>query len=143
MAFLFLMLASGPADGAYALAGQEYAQLTTRRRIIIRVPALVTRRAGPPPQQEIQWKEKKAGRCLPIKSIAGAAIREEDGVDLILNDQRRFRAKLDSCQSADFYQGFYVEPTADDLLCADRDMIHARSGAMCEIEAFRQLIVKK
>lgn len=125
------------------LAGREYAQLTIARRIIIRVPALVTRRSGPAPQEEIEWKEKKSGRCLPMKNIVGAAIKEKDSVDLILADQRRVRAKLDTCRAADFYQGFYMEPTADEMLCADRDMIHARSGAMCEIEAFRRLVVDK
>ena len=142
VAFL-LFLAPVGTDGTFALAGREYAQLTIERRIIIRVPALVTRRSGPAPQEEIEWKEKKTGRCLPMKSIVGAAIKEGDSVDLILADQRRVRAKLDSCRSADFYQGFYMEPTGDDLLCADRDMIHARNGAMCEIEAFRRLVLDK
>ncbi|MBB4640061.1 hypothetical protein [Rhizorhapis suberifaciens] len=143
VAFLLFLLAPAGMGEAYALAGREYAQLTIQRRIIIRVPVLVTRRPGPAPQQEIEWKEKKAGRCLPMKNIVGAAIKEKDSVDLILSDQRRVRAKLDSCRSADFYQGFYMEPTGDELLCADRDVIHARSGAICEIEAFRRLVVEK
>lgn len=79
-----------------------------------------------------------------MSHIVGAALKEPDSVDLILSDQSRLRAKLDhSCRSADFYQGFYMEPTRDDRLCADRDMIHARSGAMCEIEAFKRLVVDK
>lgn len=118
--------------------------MTIERRIIIRVPALVNRRAGPGLQPPVEWKEKKAPKCLPMKSIAGAAIVKKDSVDLILNNQTRIRAVLDDgCQSAHFYLGFYMEPTDDDRLCADRDMIHARSGAMCEIDEFKQLVVDK
>lgn len=129
---------------AQALAGRQFAQLAIERRIIIRVPTLVNRRAGPAPQLPIEWKEKKSRRCVPMKDIAGAAITRTDSVDLILHNQSRLRAKLDDgCRAADFYLGFYMEPTADDRLCADRDMIHARSGAMCEIDEIKQLVVKK
>jgi hypothetical protein len=145
VAFLLLLLAPASAqdEGFPALAGLQYAQIIVERRIIIRVPTLVTRRSAPP-QAEIRWKEKKGERCLPMKTVVGAAIKRPDSVDLILSDQRRVRAKLDDdCRSADFYQGFYMEPTSDDLLCADRDMIHARNGAMCEIDSFRRLVVEK
>ena len=145
VAFLLLLLAPASVqdERASAFAGVQYAQLIVERRIIIRVPTLVTRRTAPP-QSEIQWTEKRTKRCLPMKSVVGAAIKEPDSVDLILTDQRRVRAKLDNdCRSADFYQGFYMEPTRDDLLCADRDMIHARNGAMCEIDSFKRLVVEK
>jgi hypothetical protein len=145
VAFLLFLLAPATAEdqGVSTFAGVQYAQLTVERRIVIRVPTLVTRRAAPP-QSEIQWKEKKTKRCLPMKTVVGAAIKQPDSVDLILSDQRRVRARLDDdCRSADFYQGFYMEPTGDDLLCADRDMIHARNGAMCEIESFKRLVVEK
>lgn len=126
------------------LGGQQFAQLTIQRRIIIRVPALVNRRAGPAPQPPVEWKEKKANRCVFMKDIVGAALTRENSLDLILHNQSRLRAKLDgSCRAADFYLGFYMEPSADDRLCADRDMIHARSGAMCEIDEFRRLVVEK
>ena len=129
---------------AFAMGGTQYAQLIIERRIIIRVPTLVTRRSGPLPQAEIEWKEKKANRCVPMKAIVGAAITRDDSVDLILSDQRRVRARLnDECRSVDFYSGFYMEPTKDDRLCADRDMIHARNGAMCEIEKFRKLVAEE
>lgn len=129
---------------AAELAGRQFAQLTIERRIIIRVPALVNRRAGPSPQPPVDWKETKANRCVAMKDIVGAAIVKENSVDLILHNQSRLRAKLDgSCRAADFYLGFYMEPTPDERLCADRDMIHARSGAMCEIDEFRRLVVEK
>lgn len=152
MIFLFLIVAPAMAidtvpsgfGGTLALAGTEYAQLALGRRIIIRVPALVTRRSGPPPQEEIKWKEKKSLRCLPMRNVVGAAITRSDSIDLILSDQTRVRARLDNdCQSADFYSGFYMEPTDDQRLCADRDMVHARNGAMCEVDQFRRLVVKK
>src|SRR3546814_18634871 len=64
--------------GTLALAGTEYAQLALGRRIIIRVPALVTRRSGPPPQEESKWKEKKSLRCLPMRNVVGAAITRSE-----------------------------------------------------------------
>lgn len=133
-----------PPPPVVPLAGTQFAQLSIERRIIIRVPVLVNRRAGPAPQPPVEWKEKRAGRCIPMKDIAGAAITTSGGVDLILHNQSRLRAKLDEgCRAVDFYLGFYMEPTADDRLCADRDMIHARSGAMCEIDEFRRLVAEK
>ena len=151
IAFFFLLLAPAAAqdelprnESSYPLAGTQWAQLSIERRIIIRVPALVNRRAGPSPQPPVVWVEKRTDRCLPMKSIVGAAIMEENSVDLILGNQSRVRAILDEgCRSADFYLGFYMEPTSDERLCADRDVIHARSGAMCEIDEFKRLAVKK
>src|SRR3546814_18469222 len=79
-----------------------------------------------------------------MRNVVGAAITRSDSIDLILSDQTRVRARLDNdCQSADFYSGFYMEPTDDQRLCADRDMVHARNGAMCEVDQFRRLVVKK
>src|SRR3546814_11348881 len=79
-----------------------------------------------------------------MRNVVGAAITRSDSIDLILSDQTRARARLDNdCQSADFYSGFYMEPTDDHRLCADRDMVHARNGAMCEVDQFRRLVVQK
>src|SRR3546814_1225642 len=105
--------------GTLALAGTEYAQLALGRRIIIRVPALVTRRSGPPPQAEITWKEKKSLRCLPMRNVVGAAITRSDSIDLILSVHTRVRARLyNDCQSADLSSGCYIEPKDAPRLCS-------------------------
>lgn len=114
----------------------RYAQITIRERVIIRVP---TRQSAP--AKPIKWKEKKAPRCVMLNALAGAAITGEDSVDLILRGGTRLRARLDrDCPALDFYSGFYIKPTRDGRICADRDTIHARSGGQCEINSFKTLV---
>ncbi|MBY8820770.1 hypothetical protein K7G82_00605 [Sphingomonas colocasiae] len=115
---------------------ERYAQVTIRERVIIRVP---TRQSAP--AKPIKWKEKKAPRCISLNALAGAAITGEDSVDLILRGGTRLRARLDrDCPALDFYSGFYIKPTRDRRICADRDTIHARSGGQCEINSFKTLV---
>ncbi len=45
----------------------------------------------------------------------------------------------DQCPALDYYSGFYVVPPPDGKICADRDSIHTRSGADCEVDKFRAL----
>ena len=111
----------------------EDAQVTIRQRVIVRVP---TR----PPATAIDWKESKGPRCTSLNQIAGAVVVARDSVDLILRDGERMRAQFrSSCPALDFYSGFYMLPTEDRRICADRDSIHARSGGECEIQRFRRL----
>jgi hypothetical protein len=92
----------------------------------------------------IEWKEKKGPKCVQMGQIAGAALVRQDSVDLVLRDNSRVRAKLErSCPAIDYYRGFYVRPTADGRICADRDFFSSRMGGQCEIDAFRTLIAKK
>ncbi|HMJ93808.1 MAG TPA: hypothetical protein VK472_06890, partial [Allosphingosinicella sp.] len=82
----------------------------------------------------------KGPECIPARAIMGAALLSENSVDLILRDRRRFRAKLDNnCPELDYYFGFYINPTIDGLVCADRDIIRSRVGGQCGIERFRAL----
>jgi len=56
----------------------------------------------------------------------------------------RVRATFDrDCPGLDFYSGFYLKPSADGQICADRDMIRTRSGDSCEISGFRRLVAKR
>ena len=116
----------------------ELAQLTIRERIVIRVPRMpVPQRVTTP----VNWKEKKGPKCLPIGSMAGALISGPSQVDLVLQGGSRVRAKLDGdCKPLDFYSGFYIRPTADGQVCADRDAIRVRSGASCPIDTFKRLV---
>lgn len=131
---------SAAASGAPA-ERVEFAQLTIRQSVVVRVPT----RPGPPPiDKRIKWKESKGPKCVPVTALRGAAITGEDRVDLFLKGGPRLRAKLDGdCRALDFYSGFYVRPHADGRVCADRDMILARGGGKCVIERFRLLRPEK
>lgn len=116
----------------------QYAQVSVRQQIIIRVPA----RPGVPraPGRPVEWKESKGPRCVATKSIAGATLLGRNSVDLIMSDNSRLRARLEnSCPALDFYLGFYISPNQDGMICAGRDMIRSRVGGTCEIERFQAL----
>ena len=136
-ALLTLLIAAAgtpaPAGGEIELA---LADLTIRQRLIVRIP--VPRRTPDPPTAT--WRERKGPRCVQLDAIAGAAITAPDSVDMILRGGARIRALLESaCPALDFYSGFYLVPSGDGRICADRDSIHARSGGECQIDRFRKL----
>lgn len=113
----------------------QYAQLTIEQSLIVRVP----RRATAKP---LKWKSKKGPKCVPMSAIAGAAVVADDAIDLALKGGQRLRAEFSSrCPALDYYSGFYILPTEDGKICADRDMIRTRSGGQCEIRRFRKLIL--
>lgn len=126
------------------------AQLTIRERIIIRLPRVprpqvqpaATARAAPP--TPVRYKEGKGPSCVAAGSLAGAAIRKENVVDLSLAGGTMLRAQLDGdCAPLDFYSGFYLRPAADGQVCAGRDAIRVRSGASCTIKRFRTLTPRR
>ena len=93
------------------------------------------------PDARNAWEEKKGPRCVALRSIRGANIVVRNGVDLLLADNYRYRARLEKgCDSTGFYSGFYVEPDDDGSLCSGRDELQARSGLSCAIDSFRRLI---
>ncbi|MEK7343570.1 MAG: hypothetical protein AABZ73_07085 [Pseudomonadota bacterium] len=121
----------------------ELAQLTIQQRVIIRVPTVRKGRAPVriDPEARDDWREKKGPRCVALRSIRAAGVVVENGVDLILADNHRYRARLErGCDSLGFYSGFYVEPHEDGSLCSGRDELQARSGLSCAIDSFRRLI---
>lgn len=124
----------------------QYGTMSFRQRIIVRVPRLpdpprAPRQAPAPP---IEWKEKKAEKCVPITSIVGASVTRVESVDLITAAGRRLRARFDDdCPAIDFYAGFYLRRTPDGMVCAKRDAIRSRSGDFCRIEAFKELRPKR
>lgn len=121
----------------------EMAQLTIQQRVIVRVP-LAKKGSAPPritPDAHERWDEKKGPRCVALRSIRGASVIVDNGVDLLLADNHRYRARLEKgCDSIGFYSGFYVEPAADGSLCSGRDELQARSGMSCAIDSFRRLV---
>jgi hypothetical protein len=142
-AALLLVTMSGAGDSApkspqdTATQAPQYRRVV-RERIVVRVPApdgQVTRAPVP-----LVWQEGRGPRCIRAKAIAGARIRGRSSVDVILKNQRRFRARLAySCPALDYYFGFYIVPNPDGLVCVDRDVIRSRVGGQCGIEAFRSL----
>ena len=126
---------AAPLEPRIGVGRIQYAQLTIRQRLtIIRIPT----RADPP---KIRWKEKRAPRCIPMDGIRAAAVSGMTSVDIVFKGGDRVRAKLESdCPALDYYSGFYIAPTKDNRICADRDAIHARSGGECRITRFRSLV---
>ena len=117
---------------------ERVVQMTIQQRVILRVP----RMAEPvPPPRRVRWKEKKGPRCIAMSALAGAAITRPESVDLYMRGGARLRAQLDDeCPALDYYGGFYISPTRDGQICADRDTIHTRAGGKCGIDGFRTLV---
>jgi hypothetical protein len=133
----WLMLVFGGAADAAPEAGTRYAQVTVRQQIIIRVPRTV--RAAPM-SAATQWRESRGPRCIAARSVAGATLLGQNSVDLLLQDRSRVRVRLDNgCGGLDFYQGFYVNGTADGMICAGRDAVRSRMGGQCGIDQIRLL----
>lgn len=125
-------------------------QVVIEQQLIIRVPArrssLNNFAASPeaaPREREapVVWKEKKAPKCVAMRNILGMQAVQRDSIDLITRQNERLRARLSrGCRALDFYAGFYMKENKDGRLCEDRDEIHARTGAKCEIEKFRLMV---
>ena len=138
-AALMLLLVGSTAQPAAPATPLQFAQVTIREQIIVRVPVR-RRQAAPAASSLVQWKESRGPRCVATKSIVGASLLGQSSVDLILRDNSRVRARLESnCPALDYYYGFYISPNADGKVCADRDTIRSRIGGQCEIERFRAL----
>lgn len=164
-AFLWFVAAAPAADAAAPVAAPEplvaisaplseqtssFWQLVIEQQLIIRVPAqrsqLNSFSAGPAPSSRatelpIVWKEKKAPKCVSMRNIMGMQAVQRDSIDLITRQRQRLRAQLNrGCRALDFYAGFYMQGSKDGKLCEDRDQIHARTGAKCEIDKFKLMV---
>lgn len=118
--------------------GVMVSRLVIRDEVVLRVPVVRQRMAWP-----VRWVEKKGPKCIRPGAIAAAALADEHGIDFLMRDRRRIRAKLDSeCPALDFYGGFYLKPD-EDRLCAGRDEIHNRLGGTCRIARFRLMVPRE
>jgi hypothetical protein len=131
--------------------GANARQVRIEQRVTIRIaprdPAVrpsmladMAPRAGAPARTQ----ERKMGKCVPVSGIA--AVQAEAGGTLLLfmRDQKLVSANLEkACRARDFYSGFYVERSGDGLLCVERDKLHSRAGASCEISRMRQLVADR
>lgn len=137
-AALLLALVSGSAPAQRPQFRE--AQVLIQQQVIVRVPRLPSAQMRP-----IVWKEGKKGpKCIALATLAGALITQPRSIDLVLQGGSRIRAQIDKrCPSLDFYSGFYLKPTADGQICADRDSLRTRGGRACEIDRFRTLIAER
>ncbi|WP_422061131.1 hypothetical protein [Sphingopyxis sp.] len=162
VAALWMMVAGPAAEGpalpdapvAVAMptpdASSSFWQVVIEQQLIIRVPAQRSSlnnfgaaliRDVRVRQVPMEWKEKKAPKCVAMRNILGMQATERDSIDIITRQKQRLRAQLNrGCRALDFYAGFYMQGTKDGQLCEDRDQIHARTGAKCEIDKFRLLV---
>ena len=123
-------------------------QVRIERQVTVRIspvgPAL---RQGiiaemPPPAYP-RMSERKMGKCVAVAGIAAVQPDAGDKLLLFMRDRRLVSASLEkACSARDFYSGFYLERSRDGMLCADRDKLHSRAGATCEISRMRQLVAK-
>lgn len=145
-----MLLATAPEATALPVAAvplDDWAQVTIEQRVIIRIPTMQRRSARASlmgesaAPQEMRWRETKGPKCLPLGRIRGAAISTLNGVTMVTGRNEQVRAHFGkACRTADFYAGFYIEPSSDGALCARRDTLHARNGSTCEIEKFSLLV---
>ena len=117
--------------------GQSVTRLIVQDEVILRVPVQPR-----PLIRELEWVEKKGPKCIPAAAIQRALLSGPEQVDFILINRARIRAKFDEdCPALDFYGGFYLQ-SQDERVCARRDAVHSRSGGVCRIERFKQLVPK-
>ena len=142
-ALLLLALVPGASAEESRIDQVEVAQLVFHQRIIIRIPRLPFTHPPVEASEAVRWVEKKGPKCVALGEIAGATITAPNSLDLIVDDEKRIRAKLDDhCPSLDFYAGLYLKATPDGMICADRDAVRTRSGGSCGIDEFKRLVAK-
>jgi hypothetical protein len=120
-------------------------QMRVEQRVIIRYPNQPT-----PPQQgrnenrkAMNYNEEKVGKCLLMDRLIASRPGPKNSLELVTRERQLIRAYLgDGCLAREFYAGAYVERSTDGKLCIDRDLLHARTGAKCEIDKFRLLVPK-
>lgn len=126
----------------------DYFQLRVTGRVIIRVPRLQsasTGAGGNAAARQRKFSEKKAKKCYSMTQILGFrdSMDKNESLELLARDGSLIRAYLgDGCLAREFYAGAYVDRASDGNICEDRDVIHARTGAQCEIEKFRLMVAK-
>lgn len=120
--------------------GHDWFQMRSDQRVIIRIPPrsepAASRRSEP-----VKFSEEKIGKCLLMDRLVGSRPGPKESLEILTRDGNLIRAYLgDGCLAREFYAGAYVERSSDGKLCVDRDLLHARTGAQCEIDKFRLLV---
>lgn len=124
---------------------QDFYQVRIDQRVIVRLPSQPAS-AGTGGLKKtnaaiVRYKEQKIGKCLWIDKLAGSRVGTRESLELLTRDGILIRAYLgDGCLAREFYAGAYMERPYDGKLCVDRDLLHARTGAKCEVDRFRLLV---
>ncbi|MFC4292903.1 hypothetical protein ACFOWX_10810 [Sphingorhabdus arenilitoris] len=128
-------------------ASNGYFQVRVQSRVIIRVSPINNRDTfGRTVPSSENFSEKKARKCYAMSQFIGfrSGSGNKQNLELLTRDGSLVRAYLaDGCLSREFYAGAYMERPSDGNLCEDRDIMHARTGAKCEIDKFRLLVAKR
>ncbi len=124
---------------------QNFTAFQVNRRIIIRLQrtsgarraSLSSRNNG----AKVKLEERKIGKCIAMDNLVGFAPGPSDSLEFITKDRKLIRAYLaDNCKAKEFYAGAYIEKSEDGKLCERRDIVHARYGAECALDRFRELV---
>ena len=131
---------SGFISALHIQFGSDWQQVQSNQRVIIRIPPKPVPGSSKS-SKVIRYKEEKIGKCLLMDRLVGSRPGPKESLEILTRDGNLIRAYLgDGCLAREFYAGAYVERSADGKLCIDRDLLHARTGAQCEIDKFRLLI---
>lgn len=119
--------------------GDGWFQIRNEQRVIIRIPPKPA--PGDRKSEAVKYREEKIGKCILMDRLIGSRPGPKESLEILTRDGNVIRAYLgDGCLAREFYAGAYVERSADGKLCIDRDLLHARTGAQCEIDRFRVLV---
>ena len=123
----------------------DFGQVRVDQRVIIRLPSPASAPAAVGAQRQsvakLKYKEQKIGKGLWVDKLGGSRPGPDRTLELLTRDGTLIRAYLgEGCLAREFYAGAYMERSYDGKLCVDRDLLHARTGAKCEIDKFRLLI---
>lgn len=138
----------GKTFGSTIVATDDAFQVRIEQRVIIRIPrqpatTVSMGNRSPAKIAALRYKEEKIGKCLWMDRLVGSRPGNKQGLDLVTRDGVLIRAYLgDGCLAREFYAGAYMERPLDGKLCVDRDMLHARTGAKCEVDKFRLLVAQ-
>lgn len=147
----------GPATGFDAAGAEPFralqearrppivGQVRIEQRVIIRIapssPAARERMLAELPRGASGFEERRMGGCVAIDDIVGVQPAQENRLLLFMRDRRVLTASLErSCNSQDYYSGFYLERNADGRLCPRRDALQSRAGASCRVAQFNRLV---
>jgi hypothetical protein len=125
------------------LDGTKDFQLRVEQRVIVRFPnqPVVVSSGRGDNRKSVIYNEEKIGKCLLMDRLIASRPGPKNTLELVTRERQLIRAYLgDGCLAREFYAGAYVERSKDGKLCIDRDLMHARTGAKCEIDKFRLLV---
>ncbi len=130
---LLLLAMSAGMMAAHPAVAQGYAQP------IVRVPdaAATDRPDDTPPAAADAAETGERISCVSVDAIRQAEIKSDRVVELRLRGGAIYEMRLAGrCHGLAFYDGFYYRTTPSRQLCAGIDVIMARSGSRCPIDAF-------